>query len=185
MEKFWTDFMEKVRNYKTNKFGWLGKFFLKIGINAGIMTSLSLIFGLIAVYFLFDQYWLFILFGAMHYLADGLDGVIARISGPTIWGKYYDYFVDRIIELLLLVKIWLFLGDYFVMIVIALFLIAQTIHVISKFRYPALFTRSFLLLFAALSPLNFLIMLTLGYLITGVTSVYTLALQLKMYLQEN
>lgn len=185
MDKFWADFMDKVRVYRSQKFNPVGQFLLNHRITANVMTSLSLILGIIAVYFLFDQYWLFILFGALHYLADGLDGVIARISGPTLWGKYFDYFIDRIVELLLLVKIWLLLGDYFILIVIALFLIAQMIYLISKFRYPALFTRSFLLLFAALSPLSLLIMPTLGYLTTGVASLYSLALQLRMYLQEN
>lgn len=177
--------VDKVRDFRSQKFTPLGQFLLNHHINANVMTSLSLVFGILAVYFLFDRYWLFLLFGLLHLLADGFDGVIARISGPTLWGKYFDYFVDRMIELLLLVRIWWWLEDYYVLIVIALFLVAQSIHLISKFRLPVLFTRSFLLLFAALSPLSLTIFPTLGYLTTGIAAMYSLSLQLKTYLQEN
>jgi phosphatidylglycerophosphate synthase len=180
MEKFWNSLVEKFRHFRSRKFSSRGRFFLKIGITANLMTALSLICGILAAYFVFQDYWLFILFAALHYLADGLDGMIARAARPTLRGKYFDYFSDRTVKFLLLLRIWQYLNyDYFVLIVLILYLVAQTIYVYSGFTYPILFTRSFTLLFLALNwP-------TIAYLVTGVAALYSLALQLKKYLEEH
>ena len=72
------------------------------------MTALSLLCGLAAVYFLFQHYLLFLLFGLLHLLADALDGVIASITRETALGKYFDYGTDNLIALLLVLKIGYF-----------------------------------------------------------------------------
>jgi len=169
-------FVNWFRELRTKKFARIGRLFLKVGITANIMTTLSFLGGLISVYFLFDNYWLFFLFATIHFLADGLDGIIARVAGETMFGKYFDYFTDRLIEFLLILKVGFYLNDYYVFIALGLFVFAQSIHLYSKLEAPTFFTRSLVLLFLALQlPI-------VAYLITGAGALYSLARQLQWYL---
>lgn len=187
MEKFWTKVMADFREYRNKKFSNIGKFFLKMGISANLMTGISFLLGLGAVYFLFTNYWLFLILGILHLLADGLDGVIARASQETKLGKHLDHFSDRIIELLLLIKIYLYLQDYYVLIVIALFILAQTIYFLSKYTSYILFTRMTLLIILSFNFLNntYLNILfnipTIAYLVTGIAALYSLVRQGEEY----
>lgn len=176
--------LESNRTIKSKLFKSAGAFFLKLKITANRMTFFSFIFGLISMYFLFQNHPLFILFAALHLLADGLDGVLARLTKPTAFGKYFDYFTDRSISLLILVKIYLYLQDYYVILVIFLFVLMQSIYALSRFKYPVVFFRT-----AGLIGLSFIPLfppnpfLTLGYLIVGIISLFTLLLQFKYFLR--
>ena len=180
-------FIENFREWRQKTFSSVGPFFLNLGITANMMTFMALLFGLAAVYFLFENHSLFILFVILHLLADGIDGIIARTATPTVFGSYFDHIADQSITVLVIVKIGWFLQDYFAYIAAFLFLLTQVIHFISKRKAPALFTRTltlFILLFYVPSVAAITSFLpTLAYLITGVVSVYSLARQLQYYVQ--
>jgi len=178
MEKFWNKMIADVKQSRDKKLAPFAKLCLKLGITANIMTAISFIFGLAAVYYLFQNHLLFFIFALIHWLADGFDGVIAKLSKPTKFGHYFDHVInDRLIELLIVIKIgWVF-NEYYAYIIAVLYIIAQTIHIVSKFRAPILYSRSFILLFAALK------LPTLAYLTMGVASLYSLARQLVYWLE--
>jgi len=184
---FSTRFMENFREWRQKTFSGLGPFFLKLGITANMMTFMALLFGLAAVYLLFENNLLFILFALLHLLADGIDGIIARTATPTVFGSYFDHIADQSITVLVIVKIGWFLQDYFAYVAAFLFLFTQAIHFISKRKTPVLFTRTLtllMLLFYVPSVVPITTSLpTLAYLITGVVSVYSLARQLQYYAQ--
>ena len=91
MDKFWKEVMTKFRGFRDRNFSKIGESCIRVGISANAITSLSLILGLFAIYYLFDNTWLFVLFAAAHLIADGLDGVLARASKTTEFGRYFDY----------------------------------------------------------------------------------------------
>jgi len=171
MKQFWKRYLDSFRKLRTEIFEPIGHFFVNKKISANMMTYASLIFGVMAALFLFKNFWFFFLFALLHFLSDGLDGVIARIRGPTLRGKYFDYLTDRAVTLLLLLKVWVYLDQWYVLIAIGLFLIVQSIHILTKFEYPVLFTRSLLLL------VLFLDLPILAYWITGSASFYSLIKQ--------
>lgn len=147
------------------------------------MTSLSFLFGLWGIYFLFNDYGLFLGFMALHIIADALDGVVARVSGPTILGEYLDHIGDSLINLFLIIKIAWYLGDYFAYLVAVLFFLAQLIYFLSRCQAPCLFTRTLTLIMLAFSPLHSLILI-LTYLTNGVSALYSLAKQIQWGLSK-
>lgn len=154
----------------------VGKWCYKLGLHADFMTALSLFFGVAAVYFLFLDHRLFLILGAAHYAADGLDGVIARVSKETNFGKYFDYICDRAITFLLVLKVGLVLQEPAAYAALAIFVLVQGIYVYSKMETPILFTRSLCLLFAAVH------LPALIYLVTGVASTYVLGRQIQWFM---
>ncbi len=166
--------MERFREFRSRNLNKIGWFCLKLGISANIATTISLILGLVSVYFLFDNQALFVLFAILHLIADGMDGVIARVSMTTKFGKYYDYITDNlVVSMLFLIKLWLQVDDYYVLIVIGLYVLYHIIYILSKLEYPILFCRLMLIILLALN------LPTLAYLAVGVVSAYTLAMQLQ------
>lgn len=178
--------MEKFRVYRSNKFSGLGKFFLKLGISANLMTGFSFLSGLLAVFFLFSNYNLFVLFAFLHLLADGLDGVIARVSKITTFGKYFDQITDGIVGLLILVKIGMYTGDYLGYLVAGLYLLAQGVFFLSHGKAPVLFTRTLSVILVALYLPGIIpfteYALILILLINGVATLYSLARQLQWFI---
>lgn len=187
MDKY-QELMEKMRVFRSKKLSFLGKMFLRVKITANVMTSLSLIFGIISVYFLFESYWLFLIFALLHITADALDGVIARVQGPTTFGNYFDALVDGFITFLALLKIGIYLQDYYAFLVVGLYLLSQAIYFLNNRETPILFTRTLtliLLMFYLPSVSSYAIyLLILNYLVTGVASVYSLAKQLQWFVSN-
>lgn len=153
------------------------------------MTAFSLLLGLASIYFLFQQYFLFMLWGIFHLLADAFDGVIASIKGESTFGQYFDSVTDNLVALLLVIKIGYFLQDYYAYLVAGLYLLTQLIYLFSRMTAPIFFGRSvglitlFLYVPAFLSITSFLP--TLVYLFMGVISLYSLARQLQWGLERN
>jgi len=178
-----TKIMVQFREYRHRSLQPLGRILVKIGITPNIMTTLSLLFGAASIYFLFQNYLLFLIFGILHLLADALDGVIASIQGESIFGKYFDHATDNIVVLLLIIKIGYFLQDYYAYIVAGLYLLAQLVYIYSKLNAPVLFGRSvslialFFYISAIVSITSYLPVLV--YLFVGVIAVYSLAKQLQ------
>ncbi|MBU0457616.1 MAG: CDP-alcohol phosphatidyltransferase family protein [Nanoarchaeota archaeon] len=179
--------IKRSQELRTVKLQKIGEHLIKIGINANIMTAISLMSGIISVYFLFNNYILFFLFATLHLIADGLDGVIARISEETNFGKYFDYISDRFIAFLILIKLGWFLQDYYVYIITGLFLIANIVYFISRFKAPILFIRSTALGVLAVATHPWFpyteSLLILGYLTAGAVMVYSLAKQLQWFMK--
>ncbi len=183
MVRLTTRVIEQFRVYKSVKFSGLGRVFLNLGISANMMTLLSLLFGLGAVYYLFVDYWLFGVLALLHLFADGMDGVIARIEGVTKIGKKFDFMVDQVIVILIMVKLGWFLQDYYAYIAGGLYLLANVVYYVSDFKLPILFTRTVTLVLMGVwfLPVK-VIVFTIPeatYITTGVASVYSLARQLQ------
>lgn len=183
MVRFTTRFIEQFRDYRSTKLSGLGKLFLKIGVSANVMTFLSLLFGLGAVYYLFVSYWLFVVLALLHLGADAMDGVIARVSTETRFGKKFDFAVDQVIVVLIMVKLGWFLQDYYAYIAAGLYLVVNLVYYIADFKLPILFTRTVTLVLMGVwfLPIKVIIFTIpeATYMITGVASVYSLALQLQ------
>jgi len=168
--------MTFVRVFRSKHLSGLGRFFLRIGISANLMTFIALICGIISAYYLFDNYYLFLIFGSLHIIGDGLDGVIARVSKETKFGHYLDYLSDRLYSLLLLIKISWYLNDYYVYIVIGIFALSHIINLLSDLKLPVFYSRTTMFIILLFSwPV-------LAYLIAGVVSLYSLTLQFKEFL---
>jgi phosphatidylglycerophosphate synthase len=185
MKSFSQDIVLKFQSFKDRNLSKIGKGLLRLGISANLMTGVSLILGCLSIYFLFVDYWTFFILAILHLLADGLDGVIARVSKTTVFGDYFDYFSDRLVVVLIYISLYGILRDYFVLIVLFLYLLNQIIYVISKKTYPIIFYRSVGLLLMALYPLFPLTQyLTFCYLFGGSFTMFSLALQLKYYVEN-
>ncbi len=178
MDTWLQTYLEKFRIYRSKKLLPLGKFFLRCHISANIMTAISFLVGLAAVYFLFHNHLYFILLGLLHLTLDGLDGVIARASTPTLFGKHFDNASDQLIGIFLLLKIAFVTQDYAVYLITAIVFLGQLFYVLSKLTAPAFFSRMslmFLLFFNQVVP---------GFLVAGVIGLYTLAMQLVWILRR-
>ncbi|MBI2103313.1 CDP-alcohol phosphatidyltransferase family protein [Candidatus Woesearchaeota archaeon] len=179
MDKWLQTSLEKFRIYRSEKFLPVGKFFLKYQITANLMTCLSFLAGLGAVYFLFQNHLYFILLGLLHLTLDGIDGIIARASAPTLFGKYLDHFSDQMIGLLLILKIAFTNNDYFIYIIAALVFFSQLFYSLSKMKAPAFFPRT------SLTILLLFNQVTLAFLVAGIIGLYSLAMQLIWAMQKS
>ncbi len=183
MVRFTNKVIDDFREYKSATFSGLGKRFLSIGVTANMMTLLSLLFGVGAVYYLFASYWLFVLFALLHLCADALDGVIARVSKETKFGKKFDFAVDQLIVILVMVKLGWFLQDYYAYVAAGLYFVANLVYYITDFKLSILFTRTVTLVLMGVwfLPIKIIIFTIpeATYITTGVASVYSLARQLQ------
>ena len=183
MVRFTNKVIADFREYKSVKFSWLGRGFLKIGVSANVMTFFSLLLGLGAVYYLFFNYWLFVLLAVLHLCADAMDGVIARVAGATLFGKKFDFAVDQLIVILVMVKLGWFLQDYYAYVAAGLYFVANLVYYIADFKLPILFTRTVTLVLMGVwfLPIKIIIFTIpeATYITTGVASVYSLARQLQ------
>lgn len=153
------------------------------GISANMLTLCSLIAGLLAVYWLFSNHILFVLFALLHVLFDGLDGVVARISGASHFGKYFDQGSDSLVTILVLFKVGWYLQDTYAYIIAGLFFLAVAIYFLSRTQAPIIFMRTVaLLILIVVAYPSFPFqqeILTIGYLAAGIVAVFSLARQLQ------
>ena len=179
--------IQRFRTYKSKRFDPLANLLLKIGLTANIMTFLSFLSGLAAVYFVFSDYWLFLIFAILHLFFDAFDGVLARKTKETKFGKNFDLVTDNLVAVLLFVKLGWYLQDFYPYIIAGLYGVAMLFHIVKD--YPSLYLRtsSLIVLFVATFP-GFPVetgLLTLGYLVGGGVAVYSLALQLQYFVKKN
>jgi len=180
------NFYNRWQDYRSKKLAFLAELLLKLKISANIMTFFSLLFGVLAVYFLFQNYYLFLLFTFLHLFADSLDGVLARKTKVTKFGEYSDYFVDRLMELLLLLKIAYayYLQDYFPLLVLAFFLFTQTVYLFSRFQAPITFARTLMFIVLLFSPINLFLFSTLAYLLAGIFYLFAFSQQIGGFVKK-
>ncbi|MDP3734137.1 MAG: CDP-alcohol phosphatidyltransferase family protein [Nanoarchaeota archaeon] len=169
-----SEFLVRFREWRSRYFHNVGGLLLSLGITANMMTTISVLSGLAAAYFLFSNTLLFVLFALLHLLADGVDGIIARMGKPTNFGRYFDYSADRMISFLLLIKIgWVI--SHFAYVVALLFLINNIIYITADFKAPVLFTRTILLLLLIVR------LPTIAFIVVGAVSIYSLTKQVQWY----
>lgn len=173
----------KFRAYRSKKLERVGRSLSEAGITANHITAVSFISGIAAMYFLFENYYLFALFAALHLTGDALDGVVARLHRPTRYGKYFDLLSDSIVTFLALIKVGFYAQDFYPFIAAGLFLTALAINLRSGLQAPMFFMRtaSLAVLLVATNPLFPFtkILITAGYLVAGGVSLYSLARQLQ------
>ncbi len=134
------DFVEQSRALRSEYLSPLVKPLQKLGITANHLTALSFVFGLAAVWFLFSNHMYFVLFGALHLLADAFDGVLARATKTTLFGRHFDTFSDNILVVLIMIKSYVIFDHSFYAITALLYAVMLAVYFISK--APALFTRT-------------------------------------------
>ncbi len=184
------EFHDKVllrwQEYRTKKLEKAAAALIHFGLTANAVTLLSLLAGLLAVFFLFDEYFLFLGAVLLHLLLDSLDGVLARVSQPhrSSLGTVLDHGGDSLLAILAIAKTGWFLGDYYPYIIAALFALAVFMHL--RFGAPVIFMRTatFILLLLFTLPVAPIvsyqkILLTAGYMIAGVVTLYSLAGQIQ------
>lgn len=178
MEIWLQTMLEKFRHYRSEKLLPLGKLFLRWHLSANLMTLLSFLAGLGAVYFLFKEHIYFILLAVLHLLLDGIDGVIARASATSLFGKYFDYLSDQTVGFLLLLKIAIVTQDFFVYIIAALVFFSQLFYLLSRLKAPVFFPRTSVII------LLFFNLITLAFLTAGVIGLYSLVMQLAWVVKK-
>lgn len=178
------ELMEASRRFRSKLLAPLGRFLLKLKITPNQLTFLSFLSGLAAAYFLFQNPFFFALFVLLHILIDNIDGVLARLTKPTLFGDYFDHISDQLIAFLLLFKIYFYLKDYYVLIVLFLFVLTYLIYFLSRLKYPIIFVRTGLAIALMFTPLFPIFIPTAAYLVVGVVVVYSLILQLKHFLRN-
>ena len=161
---FWTK-LRKRKDEITNKI-------LKIPlpyINPNVLTAISLVCSLLAVYFLFVNHTLFIIFALVHLFIDTFDGVIARKFKLTSkFGYWFDNSTDNLFAILLFIKYVIISQNYLFFIFLALFVIYYILRLFSKSRPP--------LSFRTILSISFILKLyMLGMWYASFASVFSLA----------
>ena len=189
MDNFSLRFLKRWREYRTKKFSFVGKFFVVRGINATVITAVSLLSGLTAIYFLFSSYRWFLVFAILHLFCDGLDGIVARAANPTKFGNYLDILTDNLVAILTTIKVGWFLQDYYVYIIAALYSLAFAVHLLLKLQTDFLGIRTAGLIVLSIAANPFFpytnILLNLGYLAAGVAAAYSLAKEMQFLMRKS
>ena len=108
-------------------------FFKSIGFTPNLITTLSLIFGLISVFYLHkDNNLLFGVFYLISYFFDCIDGMMARkYKMVSKFGDYYDHAKDIVIFILLmyyLLKRYKFTKNVMLYSILILFYLLSFVH---------------------------------------------------------
>lgn len=96
--------------------------FKKVGITPNQITVLAAVFAGLAFYFLIKNNLLFAIFLFVNIVLDALDGGYARfLNKESRWGEALDHWVDFLVEVAMEVKVVLFLGNLWLLLIPALF----------------------------------------------------------------
>jgi phosphatidylglycerophosphate synthase len=172
-------YLDKIK-YKIDKyFEFVAKPFIKLNISPNHISILCLIFGLVSVWFLFDNHYLFVLFMIIHLFFDKLDGVVARLTNKvTKRGEWIDYFIDQVVAIVLLAKAFFFLNPYLVVLTLLYFVIHHGVFVLTKNRKYLIGSRTTLTICFIFTLFN------LGLLISVISSFFGILGQIIMFLKR-
>lgn len=168
----------KIRNFRRRLIKPVAEILIKLKIGSNLLTFLSLLFGITAIYFLFVKHYLFVIFILLHFIFDSLDGTVAELTKETRFGQYFDKLSDHFVFFLLLIKSFFHFNDYFILLVLGLFLIKETIYFLSKFTLPGIFEGI---------PVSIIFIFKLfwvGIILSGVLSLYSLIHQFNYFLTK-
>ena len=88
---------KKINNYLNPYLSYVAKILCKLNISANIITSIGFVSGLFCFFFILNNnFMLAFLFLLFNRFLDGLDGAIARLTGQTDLGAFYDILSDFI-----------------------------------------------------------------------------------------
>ncbi len=146
--------VERFRTYRTTKLEPVTKFLLKLHITANSMTTISLLSGLAAIYFLLQNHVLFIIFALLHLVSDALDGVIARHSTPTKTGSYFDAITDATINFGAIAKLAIALNDLYFYLICILFILVYILYFVSTMTLPLIQSRTITLIILFFLPIH-------------------------------
>ena len=165
---------------------------MRLKVHPNAVTFLGIIFAFLASYYFAQHYYLFAIFILLHFLADSLDGTLARATKKeNVFGEYFDLIADRLAEFFLLIAIYFVLLDYYVIIILGLFILVQLVFFSCKTKTPMVFSRTWLGITLFLIPpvtslvpfiLSYKLALTLTYLVHGSFSLYIIILQIQYLL---
>lgn len=188
MIKGYYEFIEKTRTWRSRILEPVGNGLVWVGFTANFVTFLSLLTGLTALYYLFSNYIAFVLLAIVHLFFDGIDGVVARLNKVTEWGKYFDIGTDSLISILAVFKVGWYLSDLYASIIGVLFTIGVIIHLYSKFKAPLIYIRTvslIVLMIVGIPGFPWEVqLLTMGYLVVGVLTLFSLGKQLQYFVSS-
>src|SRR3989344_5008019 len=167
------DLVARSRIVRSTYFGSIVNPLRKIGITANHLTSLSFILGVVAVWFLFDNHFYFVFFGLFHLLMDSLDGVLARSTKVTLFGKHFDTISDNLLLALLLLKSHSVLGHWLYAAAAFFYAVMLGFYLLS--RAPPLFMRTVTFIG------YFLQLFFLSATVVGIASIIGILLQLNYH----
>jgi len=171
--------LEWSRKQRTKFLLPIGKFLLKLKIRAVYLTIVAFLVGVAAVYFLFRNQMFFFLLGVLHLFLDGLDGVVARASNSdSRLGAHIDNISDRLILVLVLVKSYFYFNDYFILVVLGLYVLHHLIYALSDLKGKVSYSRFLTMV------IYFLGFYTLGFFAVGILSLYGLSLQFNSWVKK-
>ena len=174
-----TNLVNWFRKQRTQLLNPVGKFLVKLKIRASYVTFLAFILGLASVYFLFLNNVYFIVLGILHLVVDGLDGVVARANNSaTKLGAHLDNTSDRLIVVLVLIKSYFYFNDYFLLIILALYVLHHLIFILSGLEGSVVYSRLGIFAF------YFFGFYIGGYFLVGILSLYGLAQQFNSWLKK-
>lgn len=135
---------KKINFFKSKKNLFLksfATFLLSRGIKSNLITVLSLISGLISVFYFSEKNTLFLIFFLISVVMDLLDGAVAVVEkkDPVSQkrGVLFDDISDRTVYFLLLLKISYLLESLPAFLIAVAFLLIKTVHIVLKqFRSP-------------------------------------------------
>lgn len=113
----------------------------KTPIRPNHITVFNWLIGILAFYLLFRSHWGFVVVILIHYLLDNLDGYYARIRGlSSKLGEYLDHVGDIVFGELFMLKTYLFLGDWWIILGMITFILEAIIVYrigLAKDKFPS------------------------------------------------
>ena len=157
----------------------IGKLCTKLKIKPNYITILAMIMGIIAVYYLFRNNTYFVILIVIHLVLDALDGVVARANNNTSrFGAHLDNISDRLILILVLIKSYYRFNDYFVLVVLAIYLLHHLIFALTNLEGKVSYSRSLVLIIYCFGFYEF------GFFLVGVLSLYGLSQQFNQWIKK-
>jgi phosphatidylglycerophosphate synthase len=170
--------MEWSRQWRMSWLGPVVRPLKRIGVKPNHLTLLSLISGLVTIWFAFERHGLFIVFGLLHMFLDSIDGVLAREMNATEFGAYFDSVVDNLVVVLLLGKAFFVFGGVFFGVVAIVYVIHQLVYLLSGMRAQAVFGRTVFLI------LYFFGLYDIGAIYIAVITAYGFGMQACYFLKK-
>jgi phosphatidylglycerophosphate synthase len=120
----------------------------KTFIRPNHITVFNWVVGLLALYVVFESYWLFVVMMVIHFLLDNLDGYYARNRGmETNLGDFLDHAGDVVFGVLFMIKSYLVMGEWWILLAIVCFLVEVVVLYKMKLLKDKFPSRVFLIFF--------------------------------------
>lgn len=145
-----------LKGYKDKALVPILRFLAYLKFTPNFVSFLSLVFGLIAVYFLLTSLLWFYIFLIISLIFDVLDGSLARYLKKTSKNAYWiDYLIDRFVYILVMGVVLYQANEYqfYYGLALGLYLISHLFFIISKRKFSIIFTRTIYFIILVFSSL--------------------------------